>query len=665
MRLLKNIFWATAATIAAVSCSIVSEDTFSSSPVAPVLDSHTDILITEGTKSEDVTFSWTKARFIDADEILYDVYVSAEDKDVLLAKDVKNTYYTTPKESFRSFLIDNFNFVKNTTHSVSVFVTVSDRNGVQISSSNLDIKVYYYEDAVPSEVTPAITSVVLDKSTPSENVALLSWSEARLIYGEDVSYKVTLSVGEGEETVLASGLFDTSFAMTVDALNEAAIAAGAAEAAESELTFKVYACCESLPEGVVSNEAKITVTTYIATFPDAMWLPGSYQGWAPATAPSLKQSAKTKGLYQGFVDLTTAEGADVMFKFSPNPRWEGDFGFSDVTVETKGSAELSFAVASAATVSGDNIVVPSGIYYIKLDKKFGTLTMIQTKNLELIGGWVVDWSDPVEMTWDGKANTWTATRDLTLVENTEFKIRFNSNWDYSFGGEMSTVEFGGGNIKFTKADGTYKMIFNVGTSDFNINALDLNMPDYLVLPGDYSGHSWDPANDFRVYLKDSNKGTYIGAITMYASSSGFKVAKAGQWIGVKGNVADGYQLDPTFGDGKIEDGTYAWTIDLSTMTAVATPVTKVGMIGAFNGWGGDVEMTFDPETLTYKGELTLEVGQEWKFRFNGGWDFDYGLNDEGILVNAGGNIKATEAGTFEVVLDMAHGSYATYTMTKK
>ena len=76
-------------------------------------------------------------------------------------------------------------------------------------------------------------------------------------------------------------------------------------------------------------------------------------------------------------------------------------------------------------------------------------------------------------------------------------------------------------------------------------------------------------------------------------------------------------------------------------------------------------MTFDPETLTYKGEVTLEVGQEWKFRFNGGWDFNYGLNAEGILVNDGGNIKATEAGTFEVVLDMAHGSYATYTMTKK
>ena len=334
-----------------------------------------------------------------------------------------------------------------------------------------------------------------------------------------------------------------------------------------------------------------------------------------------------------------------------------------MTVETKGSAELSFAVASAATVSGDNIVVPSGIYYIKLDKKFGTLTMIQVKNLEIIGSFS-DWSG-IAMDWDASAGTWTAPGTYNLSGEDKFKVRFNSDWTYSFGGEMGNVEFGGGDIPFTKGESTYKMIFNVGTSDFYMNALDLNMPEYLVLPGNYSGHGWNPDTDFRVYLNDSSAGIYKGTVTMYNCTQGFKIAKAGQWIGLEGNVADGYQLDPTFGDGKIEDGTYAWTIDLSTMTAVATPVTKVGMIGGFNNWGGDVEMTFDPETLTYKGEVTLEVGQGWKFHFNGGWDFNYGLNAEGILVNDGGDIKATEAGTFEVVLDMAHGSYATYTMTKK
>ena len=663
MRLLKNILWATAATIAAVSCSIVSEDTFSTNPVAPVLDSHADILITEGTKSEDVTFSWAKARFIDADELLYNIYVSAEDKDVLLVKDIKDTYYTTPKESFRSFLLDNFAFIKNATHNISLYVTVADRNGKEYPSSELTLKVYYYEAAVPAEVTAGVESIVLDKATPSNSVTLLTWSDARLVYGEDQTYKVTLEVGDGAESVLASGMYDTNFSMTVDALNEAVIAAGGVEEAASDVVFRVYACCESIPDGVVSNEVTIKVTTYIATFPDKMWLPGSYQGWAPATAPSLAQSKNTKGMYQGFIDLTTADGSDAKFKFSPNPRWEGDFGFSDVTVETKGNEDLPFAVAYAETVAGNDIAVPSGMYYIKLDKKFGTLFMIQVKNLELIGSFS-NWSG-IAMDWDASAGTWTASGTYNLSGEDKFKIRFNSNWDNSFGGEIGNVVFGGGDIPFTKGEGTYKIVFNVSSSDFYVNALDLNMPDYLVLPGNYSDHSWNASNDFRVYLNDSTTGKYKGVVTMYNCTQGFKIAKAGQWIGLEGNVADGYTIDPGFGNGFIEDGTYAWEINLTTNTAKATPVTKVGMIGSFNAWGGDAEMTFDPETLTYTGEVTLSAGDEWKFRFNGGWDYNYGLNDEGILVHDGGNIKAEESGTFEVVLDMAHGSYATYTMTKK
>ncbi|MCI6492572.1 MAG: SusE domain-containing protein, partial [Bacteroidales bacterium] len=632
------------------------------SPAAPVLDSHTDILITEGTKSEDVTFSWTKARFIDADEILYDVYVSAEDKDVLLAKDVKNTYYTTPKETLRSFLLDNFNFIKNATHSISVFVTVADRNGEEISSAPVNIKVYYYEAAVPAEAIPAAESIVLDKSTPSESVALISWSEARLVYGEDVSYKVTLLVGEGEETVLASGLFGTSFAMTVDALNDAAVSAGAAEDAESELTFKVYACCESIPEGIVSNTVKINVTTYVATFPDAMWLPGSYQGWAPATAPSLKQSAKTKGMYQGFVDLTTADGADVQFKFSPNPRWEGDFGFSDVTVETKGNEDLPFAVASSVTVAGDNIVVPSGLYYIQLDKKFGTLFMIQTKNLEIIGSFAASgWGKGLEMEWNGTSKTWTSKQNIDLAAGDEFKFRFNSNWDYSFGGTVEQVVIFRENIVF-QSTGTYKMILDASSSDFFVNALDLNMPAYITMPGDYSGHSWKIDNDFRLYLQDANQGIYKGTVTMYGATYGFKFGKVAEWIGMSGSVESGFVLG---GDnGMVADGTYSWEVNFSTNTAVAIPVTKVGMIGGFNGWGGDVEMTFDPETLKYVGEVTLNAGDEWKFRFNGGWDYNYGINAEGVLVQGGPNIKTTEAGTYTVTLDMAHGSYATFEMVK-
>lgn len=118
-------------------------------------------------------------------------------------------------------------------------------------------------------------------------------------------------------------------------------------------------------------------------------------------------------------------------------------------------------------------------------------------------------------------------------------------------------------------------------------------------------------------------------------------------------------------NGMVPDGTYFWEVNFTTKTAKATPITKVGMIGGFNGWGGDAEMTFDPETLMYVGEVTLSAGDEWKFRFNSNWDYNYGLNAEGILVQDGPNIKTAEAGTYEVALDMAHGSYATFYMVKK
>lgn len=70
MKWIRNIFAVSAAAFAAVACTIESEDTFSKSPVAPVLEAHSDILITEGTKAESVTFTWTAARQIDAEAYL-------------------------------------------------------------------------------------------------------------------------------------------------------------------------------------------------------------------------------------------------------------------------------------------------------------------------------------------------------------------------------------------------------------------------------------------------------------------------------------------------------------------------------------------------------------------------------------------------------------------
>lgn len=473
MKWIRNIFAASAVAIAAVACTIESEDTFSTSPVAPVMDAHSDILITNGTKAESVTFTWTAARFIDADAYLYNLNVKSGEKEVALKQGIKDAFCTISKEELRTFLKTNFELEKNATHSLSFSVSVADNAGKVYSSPTLAVKVYFYDDAVAPVLSEPASAIVLDKEKAADEIEVLGWAAARLEYGEDVTYKVTMTSGDGKETELAKDLDGTSYRTTVDGLNEAVIAAGATEGKEAELTFKVYAYCKSRPAGVVSNAVKVKITTYILSFPEKMWLPGSYQstGWDIANAPSLLVSAKQKGVYQGFVDLSTADGSDAEFKFSATPSWsKTDFGFEDVTVETKGTEDLPFAYAESKTLGGSNIKVPSGLYYIKLDKKNGTLVMIQVKNLEIVGSFAASgWGTFFPMTKNG--SRWTAAEDFEMKPDDEIKIRFNSDWKYSFGGELDNVVFGGGNIKFTKPAGEYSLVFNTETSDFSLDLL--------------------------------------------------------------------------------------------------------------------------------------------------------------------------------------------------
>lgn len=473
MKWIRNIFAASAVAIAAVACTIESEDTFSTSPVAPVMDAHSDILITNGTKAESVTFTWTAARFIDAESYLYNLNVKSGEKTAVLKQGIKDAFCTISKEELRTFLKTNFELEKNATHQLSFSVNVADNAGKVYSSPALAVKVYFYDDAVAPVLSAPASSIVLDKEKAADEIEVLGWAAARLEYGEDVTYKVTMKCGDGKETELAKNLAGTSYKSTVDGLNDAVIAAGAAEGKVAELTFKVYAYCTSLPDGVVSNAVNIKITNYGLSFPKKMWLPGGYQspGWDIANAPALSLSAKQKGVYQGFVDLTTADGSDAEFKFSAAPSWSNvDFGFEDVTVKTEGTEELPFAYAESKTLGGSNIKVPSGLYYIKLDKNNGTLVMVQVKNLEIGGSFAASgWGTFIPMT--RKGSEWAAADAFEMKENDEIKIRFNTNWTYSFGGEMDNVVFGGGNIKFTKSAGKYKLVFDTKTSDFVLNAV--------------------------------------------------------------------------------------------------------------------------------------------------------------------------------------------------
>lgn len=670
MKIIRNILASAAVCFAAASCTIESNDAFSTAPVAPVMDVHSDILITEGTTSEAVTFSWSAARFINAEVYTYNLYVKNGEKEVALAQNLKETYYTSTKTAFRDFMKGNFQLEQNSTHTVSVYASIKDDEDNVYTSEAISIKVYVYDNAVAPALEASLSAIELDKNNPAGVLELLSWSDARMTYGEDVTYGVTMQIGNGVEKVLASDLYGTSWSTTVDALNEAVVAAGGVEEQESEVKLKVMAYCESIPEGIPSNTVTLKVITYVATFPEMMWIPGSHQGWNPATAPTLSASTSEKGVYQGFVDLNTADGSNVEFKFSAAPSWSGvDFGFDNIASEMKGctidGTATEFAHVTGNGQTSANIVCPAGFYFVKLNKKFNTIEMVEVKNLELIGDFN-GWAAGVPMEWNADARTWTAP-EQAIAKDSGFKIRFNSDWTYSFGGTLDKVDFGGGNISMTKTDATYKIILNASSSDLKINAVDVNMPDWLVMAGNYSGHSWSPTDDMKVYLKDSSTGIYKGYATMYNGDQGFKFVKNGNvWMG--GNVIEGtaYSISETGGNMFIADGSYYWEVDILNMNATATPIATAGIIGSFaaSNWGSDVLMTFDESTLSYSAEVEFAAGNEWKFRFNGNWGYNLGLSD-GVLIHDGANIKVETAGTYVITLDMAHGSTPSFTCTLK
>lgn len=666
MKALKYIFAVAAFAFAVASCQVIGEDAFSKAPVAPELSAHSDIILTANTMAEEVNFSWKKARFIEG-ESTYRLY-AVFGKDTAVLASTTNLYYIAKKSDFKTLIYQKFpSLPVNDTFDMNFFASVAMTSG-EIKGPMISLSVYAYGAAVSPVVTPAATQIVLDMSKPNDPVKLLSWEPARLKYNEAVTYSIFLQYGSGALYPFASKIKETSFNSTVDELNEAAIAAGAPEGLKADVKFIVKAVSDTYPEGVPSAAVVISVTTYVATFPEKMYLPGSYKlnNWDPASAPTIPLSTLVKGLYEGVVDLSTADGGNVSFKFAPKPAWEGDFAIGNITIAKFGEGEkYSFIQGNGST--GGNIDAPSGFYNIILNRKFNTLQMVQIEKLSMIGSFAASegWSKDVDMTYDAATKTFTAD-EVDLKRDDEFKIRANHDWTHSAGttnpGENKFSFNQGSNYKFSGDDGKYKVVLDVSKAPYVLKFINLSFPDFVVMAGDYSGHSWSPTNDTKVYHRGS--GIYKGPITMYNTTWGFKVVKNGStWIGGKLQSGSANKFDLGVDDNmKLSDGTYYWIIDLAGMKAEAVPVTKVGLIGGFEGssWGTDIEMTFDSATLKYSKSLTLKANDEFKFRFNGSWDYNIG-GDLSALVHDGGNIKVIEAGTYAIVLDMANTPSCTVT----
>ena len=172
--------------LAFAACQVAQpEDVFSTAPVAPELQAHGDILLTTGTTGEDVMFTWTAYRNL-TPGLDYQFFMERGEKAIALSTG-KDLYYKTDKAAFRELVLSSFSGLpQNDTFPLSFFVRVTD-SGEVYQSNTVAVNVYAYGDGVAAEVSLVAETLELDPTNPTGEVALITWTPARLVYGEEVT----------------------------------------------------------------------------------------------------------------------------------------------------------------------------------------------------------------------------------------------------------------------------------------------------------------------------------------------------------------------------------------------------------------------------------------------------------------------------------------------
>lgn len=200
----------------------------------------------------------------------------------------------------------------------------------------------------------------------------------------------------------------------------------------------------------------------------------------------------------------------------------------------------------------------------------------------------------------------------------------------------------------------------------------------LFLVGDATAAGWSTNNNNQAVYRDPvnvNKFYFTGKFV----TSMFKLIETlgvdtwqPQWGLKSGSVAnsDGGEPNPftisSSGYYSFEIDILAKTYSLTSYADSMTNYSTIGLIGGFNGWGGDLALSqssFDSHQWSLKG-VAFPAG-EVKFRAEGSWSVSWGPTSalqsvstlSGVGVKQNGQNINLEAGTYDVYFNDIDGRY--------
>ena len=281
----------------------------------------------------------------------------------------------------------------------------------------------------PPSLTASATSVVLTTANDASEVIKLNWPAVKYDIEAPVTYTVQFDLpadtlgakawANAKDSVVGADVLQKIF--LGEAINNIAINAfGLPAGTVSKLVVRIKAFVD---RPVYSNAVTISVnphTIYVPPVYSVLYLPGAYQGWSPATAPTVVSLTSNKR-YEGYINVTDAAGSD--FKMVPQADW---------TPTAYGDATGTSGDIIVANYAGGNMSLTSSGYY-ELTADLITNKWTATKTTWSIlgdaspGGWSTD----TQLTYDAANKVWKVTCNMLAAGS--FKFRANNAWVIDFG----------------------------------------------------------------------------------------------------------------------------------------------------------------------------------------------------------------------------------------
>ena len=301
-----------------------------------------------------------------------------------------------------------------------------------------------------------------------------------------------------------------------------------------------------------------------------------------------------------------------------------------------------------------------------------------------------------EMNWDKDLEMW-STEDgmlhvakcVTLKAGEEFKFRMDQGWGTNMGGTFGSldtpfsVEQDGSNI-VAPADGLYDLWLDLGASTATLTEAYQAYPDHKeasnwTVIGSLSeyGINWD--NDIAMVTDGS---THVAQAVKLTEADEFKFRQDKGWAvnlgGAYGGLGSDFPVEQDGSNIKVgADGIYDLIVNPGAGTAQVIetkgggvsgiiggnepgpepePVTGWNIIGLNGDWENDIHA--NNEGSLWTAYITATGDTEFKWRKNGGWDENYGMEEgatitlgEPFAAAAGGPNIPIAAGFWKVVLD--------------